>query len=105
MWLNLPQLLTNIPNLGNTHRPPHKCNSPPNYIPLGRLNMYMQRWDPPVQSPRLSFLNNDMIRMINTMRKYNTNLEALQIAHEINAHLPAWYLPRTLYFIAFNFLL
>ncbi|KAF8267288.1 hypothetical protein EI94DRAFT_1581726, partial [Lactarius quietus] len=40
--------------------------APPNISPLGRLNTYTQRWDPPTRGTRTSYLNNDIIRMINT---------------------------------------
>lgn len=67
------------------------ASAPPNISPLGRLNTFMQMWDPPARGPRSTLLNNDIIRMINTAKKYKTNLAALQIAPNISAKLPAWY--------------
>ena len=66
-------------------------SAPPNISPLGRLNTYMQSWNPPAHRPRSAYLNNDMVRMIETAKRYDTNLEALRIAPNINAKLPAWY--------------
>ena len=67
------------------------ASAPPNISPLGKLNTYMQSWDPPTRGLRTAYLNNDIIRMINTAKKYDTNLDALRIAPKINAQLPAWY--------------
>ena len=67
------------------------ASAPPNISPLGRFNTYAQSWNPPTRGPRSSFLNDDILRMINTAKKYNTNLAALRIAPNINAQLPAWY--------------
>ena len=54
--------------------------APPNTSPLGRLNMYMQSWNPPSRGPRSSYLNHDITRMVSTAKRYNTNLAALRIA-------------------------
>ena len=67
------------------------ATAPPNVSPLGRFNTYTQNWDPPTRGPRLAHLNNDIVRMISTAKKYNVNLAALRIAPHISARLPAWY--------------
>ena len=53
------------------------ATAPPNVSPLGRLNTYMQSWDPPTRGPRSSYLNQDILRMISTVKRYKTNLAAL----------------------------
>lgn len=65
--------------------------APPSISPLGRFNTYMQTWNPPARGPRSALLNDDIMRMINTAKRYKTNLAALRIAPDINARLPAWY--------------
>ena len=67
------------------------ATAPPNVSPLGRLNTYMQSWDPPTRGPRSSYLNQDILRMISTVKRYKTNLAALWITPDISACLPAWY--------------
>jgi exonuclease III len=67
------------------------ASAPPNVSPLGRLNTYMQSWNPPTKGPRSAYLNQDIARMINTAKRYKTNLAALRIAPEISNRLPAWY--------------
>ena len=69
--------------------------APPNISPLGRINTYLQTWDPPARGPRTAFLNDDIVRMISTAKKYKTNLAALRIAPDISAKLPAWYHVKT----------
>ena len=65
--------------------------APPNVSPLGRINTYTQTWDPPTRGCRTTFLNDDIVRMINTAKRYKTNLAALRIAPDISTRLPAWY--------------
>lgn len=65
--------------------------APPNISPLGRFNAYTQSWNPPTKGPRSAHLNQDIIRMIDTAKRYKTNLAALRIAPDISARLPAWY--------------
>ena len=42
--------------------------APPNISLLGRINTYLQTWDPPAQGPRTAFLNKDIVRMIDVWR-------------------------------------
>lgn len=65
--------------------------APPNISPLTRINTYTQSWNPPRRGPRATNLNRDIVRMINTARKYNMNLAALRITPDISTRLPAWF--------------
>ena len=67
------------------------ATAPPNVSPLARINTYTQSWHPPTRGPRTTYLNDDIMRMINTAKKYKTNLAALRIAPNISAQLPAWF--------------
>jgi hypothetical protein len=56
-----------------------------------RMNAFLQAWEAPTRGPRASIMGNEIIRMIKTAKKYNTNLAAIRLAPELRAKLPAWY--------------
>jgi hypothetical protein len=48
-------------------------------------------WNTPLKGPRANLLNDDIKRMLKTVRKYNTNLAAIKISPHLLTQLLAWY--------------
>ena len=69
------------------------ASTPPGTSPLARINTFLQSWDPPTRGPRLTLLNNDIVRMLHVAKKYRTNLTAIRLTPHICSQLPAWYHP------------
>ena len=56
-----------------------------------RQNPFLQTWNAPVQGSRVKKLNNDIIRMLKTARKYKANLAAIRVSFDLQSQLPVWY--------------
>ncbi|KAH9047828.1 hypothetical protein EDB87DRAFT_1540322, partial [Lactarius vividus] len=67
--------------------------APPRTSAVARVNTFIQTWDAPTQGPRAATLGEDIIRMLKTAKKYNTNLVAIHLSPALRAKLPAWYHP------------
>ena len=65
--------------------------APPGISTLARFNSFLQSWNPPTRGPRLSLLNNDMVRMLGAARKHNTHFAPIRMTPHLRAQLPAWY--------------
>jgi len=60
---------------------------------LARMNTFLQSWDIPSHGTRLNLLNNAIIRMIKTAKKYQAHLAAIRLSPQLHTQLPAWYHP------------
>ena len=65
--------------------------APPNTSQTARTNAFLQTWEPPTRGQRAEKMNDDIIRMLKTAKKYNTHLAAIRITPQLRAQLPAWY--------------
>jgi hypothetical protein len=63
----------------------------PGTVARARKNLFLQTWEATLKGPRSKLLNNDIIRMLKTGKKYNTNLAAIRLSVELRSQLPAWY--------------
>ena len=71
------------------------ATAPPGTSAVAVTNAFLQSWHPPSQGPRMESLNEGIVRMLRTARKYKTNLAAIRLSPGVKASLPAWYHPYT----------
>ena len=67
--------------------------APPGTLQPARMNAFLQSWDIPSHGARLNLLNNAIIRMVKTAKKYHANLAAICLSPQLHVQLPAWYHP------------
>jgi len=67
--------------------------APPGTLQPARMNAFLQSWDIPSHGARLNLLNNAIIRMVKTAKKYHANLAAICLSPQLCVQLPAWYHP------------
>ena len=67
------------------------ATAPPGTSHTARINAFLQTWEPPTRGARAAALNDDIIRMIKTAKKHNTNLAAIRLTPHLRSELPAWY--------------
>jgi hypothetical protein len=67
--------------------------APPGTSHLAQINTFLQSWNVPNRGARLSLLNDGIIRMLQTARKYHVHLTAIHLSSQLRAQLPAWYHP------------
>ncbi len=67
--------------------------APPGTSQLARMNAFLQSWDIPSYGARLNLLNDTIIRMIKTAKKYQANIAAICLPLQLCTQLPAWYHP------------
>jgi hypothetical protein len=62
-------------------------------LQLARMNTFLQSWDIPSHGARLNLLNDLIIRMIKTAKKYYANIATICLSPQLCTQLPAWYHP------------
>ena len=65
--------------------------APTHSVEKARGNPFLQSWNIPSRGQKLSALNDDIMRMLRTAKKYNANLSAIKMTPRILDQLPAWY--------------
>jgi hypothetical protein len=67
------------------------ATAPSHSVELANDNPFLQAWNVPLKGKRAEKLNDDIKRMFQVVKKYNTNLAAIKMSPHILTQLPAWY--------------